>query len=308
VDDSEDRLSIEQIKSTISIPRVLEELGIELSRDNRTPCWHDGLDAHTTLSVQVDDTFFYCHRCGKGGSVIDVVMELGSVNFDRAMWKLNQMIRRGDLDIGTIAVAERQEKELLDFSKDYMTDVVSVAWTDWEIPGVNLDLVDCRVKDREGRYAELLIPHHNNGKAVGVKVRHRDGRKDAWPGSVFTSKLFEADYTHRAGGRTIVCEGETDAWAMHQHLNGGGYCKGESKVFALPSGASTWKDHWQAELSPFSEVYLCFDNDDAGHKARQKVGAALKWQAKDLMVPQLYNDAREAIVAGWKPTLIDVAW
>jgi len=304
MDDSEDRLSIEQIKSTISVPEVLETLGIDVS-SGRVPCWHDGWGNHTALSVQLDPTFYFCHRCGKAGSVIDVVMELGDVSFDRAMWKLNQMIRRGDLDIGTIAVAEKQEKELLDFSEQYLPgEQVYPSWYG-RIQGVDLSKVAARCS-LDG--TQLWIPHYNLGRVVGVKVRHRDGRKDAWPGSVFTSKLFEADYTHRAGGRAIVCEGETDAWAMHQHLNGGGYCKGESKVFALPSGASTWKDHWGAELSGFSEVYLCFDNDDAGRKARDKVGRALKWQAKDLMVPQMFNDAREALVAGWKPTLEPVSW
>jgi len=295
MDDSEDRLSIEQIKSTISIPRVLEELGIELSRDNRTPCWHDGLDAHTTLSVQVDDTFFYCHRCGSGGSVIDVVMQLGSVNFDRAMWKLNQMIRRGDLDIGTIAVAEKQEKELLDFSKDYSAGLHPASWKS-SIAGVELGKVYCNASPDMN---ELWIPHMNEDRIVGLKVRYADGGKGAWPGSVFTSKLFEADYS--TGGRAaIICEGETDAWAMNQALDQNNY---PVKVFALPSGASTWKDHWATELSPFSEVFLCFDNDDSGRKARDKVGRALKWQSEDLFVPQLHNDAREAIVAGWKPIL-----
>ena len=75
-------------------------------------------------------------------------------------------------------------------------------------------------------------------------------------------------------------------------------------TFALPSGASSWKDAWLEDLEQYEKVYLCMDNDRAGQAARDKLTRKIGWlKAEQLRVPPLYNDAREAIAAGWRPTL-----
>jgi hypothetical protein len=65
-----------------------------------------------------------------------------------------------------------------------------------------------------------------------------------------------------------------------------------------------WKDAWLEDLAPYDEVLLCFDNDRAGTQALDKVTRKIGFdRAKELRVPQLYNDVREAVKAGWEPKL-----
>lgn len=149
---------------------------------------------------------------------------------------------------------------------------------------------------------DVAVPHywyfpesHSVRDIVGVKYRLASGAKISEPGSCFTHGLYSVQC--RACPSAVIVEGESDCWAM------AGVDSIYADVYALPSGASTWRNEWLEQLTSYGRVFLCLDNDRAGKAARDKIHRATKWQFKDLYVPIPYGDAREAIAAGWVPSL-----
>ena len=122
--------------------------------------------------------------------------------------------------------------------------------------GVRID----NVNDRH------LYPYRNgDGALIGVKTRYSRNKTFSWDGNgqtvLFGMHLFPG------GGKTItICEGEIDTMAAHQ-MNGSKW-----PTVGMPSatGIKAVKDNLEY-LNTFEEIYLAFDNDDAGKRATEDV-------------------------------------
>jgi len=122
--------------------------------------------------------------------------------------------------------------------------------------GVRID----NVNDRH------LYPYRNaDGALTGVKTRYSRNKTFSWDGNgqtvLFGMNLFPG------GGKTItICEGEIDTMAAHQ-MNGSKW-----PTVGMPSatGVKAVKENLEY-LNTFEEIYLAFDNDDAGKRATEDV-------------------------------------
>lgn len=122
--------------------------------------------------------------------------------------------------------------------------------------GVRID----NVNDRH------LYPYRNgDGALIGVKTRYSRNKTFSWDGNgqtvLFGMHLFPG------GGKTItICEGEIDTMAAHQ-MNGSKW-----PTVGMPSatGIKAVKENLEY-LNTFEEIYLAFDNDDAGKRATEDV-------------------------------------
>jgi twinkle protein len=122
--------------------------------------------------------------------------------------------------------------------------------------GVRID----NVNDRH------LYPYRNgDGALTGVKTRYFRNKTFSWDGNgqtvLFGMNLFPG------GGKTItICEGEIDTMAAHQ-MNGSKW-----PTVGMPSatGVKAVKENLEY-LNTFEEIYLAFDNDDAGKRATEDV-------------------------------------
>lgn len=287
----EERPTPELVKTMISVPEVAEMYGFEpqggkitsiLAPEERTPSLH-----------LFDDHWFDFGR-GKGGDVIDFVQIVEGCTYSQALWRLWTKSLKAGREPGDV---ERQPvRQVMDFTEQLEDE----GWPvdprfDYLRPPSN-----CRsVRPFNG--PALLIPHADAEGVYGVKVRHADGRKDAWPGSQFTKRLYDPDgWSHsidRPNALAVIAEGESDCWALRELV-------WPAYVFALPAGAATWKDSWLEDLEPFDKVWICTDNDRAGQQARDKLTSKIGYlKAEQLFVPPLYGDAREAIAAGWRPQI-----
>ena len=122
--------------------------------------------------------------------------------------------------------------------------------------GVRID----NVNDRQ------LYPYRNgDGALIGVKTRYSRNKTFSWDGNgqtvLFGMHLFPG------GGKTItICEGEIDTMAAHQ-MNGSKW-----PTVGMPSatGIKAVKDNLEY-LNTLEEIYLAFDNDDAGKRATEDV-------------------------------------
>lgn len=302
------RLDIETIRSSVSCLFLAELLDLEVGDNDKTACWSH---AEQTPSLHLYDDHFHCFGCGTGGDVIDMYAQLRDVNFARALRDLSKLAIGSDLEPGEVKA--RVKPPLPDFTTQLEARRVGPVFPDtlsdlgrhsafikerW--PGINpaITLHQWMVPADIG----FLIPHSHDGRVVGVKVRTFDGGKSAWTGSVFTTQLYEARIAKAPGigtylDKAVICEGESDAWAMASRTN-------DIDVFALPSGAGCWKEEWiEQQLGQYTRIWVCTDNDRAGSEALNKICNSVGYErAIPLAVPQLYVDVNEAMgKSQWRP-------
>lgn len=126
---------------------------------------------------------------------------------------------------------------------------------------------------------------------IGFPVRDATGnllfhKLKAGPGNTSQNKglveprgseaaLFGAEYlsTHDISKPIVVCEGEPDCMLLRQ--------SGIQAVTGT-AGAGTFHGEWLAHFPKGVNVILCFDNDEAGQKGREKVQAMIVEKRKDI--------------------------
>jgi hypothetical protein len=291
------------LKSAVSLPELVEMLGYDITSRNKVrPPWNPD---ERTPSCHLYEDHFYCYGTGKHGDLFDFLAEEERAGGDepRPLPKAVSYLRNlalkggrepGDVDREPVRVVENLADQM-GWDQRGAVGVSSLLGLDVSTFGLTRD-PDGTIRIPHGEVSEFDI------KVYGIKLRHPDGRKTSVPGSQFTFKLYHPQGWGSAGrGNTtaVICEGESDSWAMWHQLAWRG-----TDVFALPSGASAWKDSWLKDLEPYSRIFLCFDNDRAGEQAFDKIIRKVGWdRGERLAVPALYGDAREAIAAGWKPVL-----
>lgn len=294
------------LKTAVTMTDVAELCGYDVDRSGKIrPPWNR---IERTPSTHIYEDHYFDYGSGRYGDVFDFLGEIelaegapAPSSLGKRISMLRKLALKGGKEPGDVEVVPVRKVE-------QMSNWLPAGKVGYE-PMVGLDLspFDVRIS-AEG---DLWVPHRTtepgadivfgtNDVVYGVKIRRRTGEKSAVPGSQFTYKLYSPTGWSRSGGnRAVICEGESDSWAMWHAVRGLNI-----DVYALPSGAASWKDAWLEDLKPYQEVLLCFDNDRAGKQALDKATRKVGFdRAKELRVPGLYNDAREALAAGWVPRL-----
>jgi len=126
-------------------------------------------------------------------------------------------------------------------------------------------------KDHKGTPV-LVFPFTKNGKLVSQKLKTAD-KEYTWINFDKKLDMFGSHLHDSSRKNIIITEGEEDAIAVYQSLGGGG-SRSLNHVTSLPGGASSAvefvSNHYE-KLAQYETVTICFDEDDAGHKARDKV-------------------------------------
>lgn len=108
----------DEIKRLLTMRQVAEFYGFEVGRSGFIPCpFHPG-DHQASLKIYDGAGGWHCFGCGKGGSVIDFVMELFGLRFTQAIVRLSSDFRLGLVggriakpDASRILAERRQEAE-----------------------------------------------------------------------------------------------------------------------------------------------------------------------------------------------------
>jgi len=122
----------------------------------------------------------------------------------------------------------------------------------------------------------VLIPYvDTDGRPVGAKHRYGNVKLNL-PGSQLP--LYGIEHLTEFGSPIILCEGETDAWAL-DHLLGDQYLVLSCSAGRRPENLIKLMDEklWR------TTVYLCFDGDDAGRSSSRRWEAALRDRGADIM-------------------------
>jgi hypothetical protein len=286
---SEERPTFELVKATVTVPEVAQLLGFEVEAGDKIASpWNP---EERTPSCHLYEDHWWDYSTGKGGDVVDLVRAFDpEMSSSQALSKIWNRALRAGREPGDV---EREPvRTLEDFTELFERGELN-QWVFEQQLGVTIPDETTRAN-----HHELWIAHAEPERIYGVKVRSRSGAKSSWPGSQFTHRLYSPVGWELLAGATscVICEGESDSWAMWHEL---GHL---ADVFALPSGAGSWKDFWMEDLERYTDVWLCMDNDHAGEHALEKLTRKIgHGKARTLRVPQLMKDARQAIAAGWKP-------
>lgn len=120
---------------------------------------------------------------------------------------------------------------------------------------------------RDGKtYA--VFPYLRDGELINAKFRNVADKKDMRQESGAEPCLFGWHLIKPRERSVCITEGEVDAMTLHQaglaslSVNAG-------------AGSHQWIENDWDRLERFSEIYVCFDDDEAGHKGAKEVAQRL---------------------------------
>jgi twinkle protein len=119
---------------------------------------------------------------------------------------------------------------------------------------------------------KLIFPYYRKGQLRTQKTKTVN-KEYSWINYVKDLDMFGGHLHDASRKNIIITEGEEDCMAVYQAL-GTGALRSLNHVTSLPRGAGSAvefvKYHYQT-LVQYDYITLCFDEDEAGHKALEKV-------------------------------------
>ena len=161
------------------------------------------------------------------------------------------------------------------------------------------------VSEQDGESPVGVFFPYGSGELTGWKFRDLENKKKMWAiGSIKDAHMFGWGRAVRSGERTVyITEGEFDAMALYQVLRDSQahtqYADQHPAVVSLKNGAGSADKEVQAVVKElrdtFENVVLCFDMDQAGQEATEKV-ARIFPEAKVAHLP--CKDANACLIEG----------
>lgn len=241
------------------------------------------INEEQTPSCHIYRDHWYDYSAGQGGDVISFVMQYQGCSFGYAM----RLLERGvgdpmDWRKPKVRAKEKPPPEnlysrllletadLLDLKESNWDLLASKIYDKWGLSIETLRSWGVRVSSGLALWAPHWQPHEQTPIVHGIKVR------DIFSGQKWSVKPSTYDTLYRNGPMgdgwsepLILCEGESDCWAMSEMM-GPGYA-----VVGLPSGAGNVKPEWFADYALDRMWHVCLDPDDAGGRGLEKVQTIL---------------------------------
>lgn len=140
---------------------------------------------------------------------------------------------------------------------------------------------------------DVLFPYFDKtGNHVSNKVRSKD-KQFKVEGDWKVSTLFGQNNFSKGGNIVTICEGEFDALSAYQMMGA------KQPVVSIRSGAQSALSDCKAAyewLDSFDKVLICFDNDEVGREAANKVAELFGGKALLFRHNQQYKDASDWLV------------
>src|SRR6266478_7182818 len=172
-----------------------------------------------------------------------------------------------DQNVNLMDLARKFHRDLPDRIRQYlnargipdeMIDLNLIGWNGWRIT--------IPIYNREGKLAFFKQARDPEDKSESPKMI-------AWPKGHM--ELYGWENLTSEASQIIICEGEFDRLVLK--TNG-------FKAVTSTGGARAFRKEWTKEFEPISEVYICFDNDEAGRKGALRVGRLIP-RAKIVELP-----------------------
>jgi DNA primase len=142
---------------------------------------------------------------------------------------------------------------------DEMIDLNLIGWNGWRIT--------IPIFNRDGELVFFKQARDPEEKSESPKMI-------AWPKGHL--ELYGWENLKNDPSQIIICEGEFDRLVLE--ANG-------FRAVTSTGGARSFKREWTKEFEATPNVYICFDNDEAGRKGALRVGSLIP-HAKIIMLPE----------------------
>lgn len=154
-------------------------------------------------------------------------------------------------------------------------------------------VIDFKIAEMQrGGKVYAVFPYVRDGEYINGKYRNIAEKKDMRQEGEAEPCLFGWHLIEPSVRKVCVCEGEIDAMTLHQV----GY-----PAMSVNAGAGNhqWIDSDWERLDRFSEILLCYDNDEAGQKGAREVANRLGADRCKIVHFGPHKDANEALQAGF---------
>jgi DNA primase len=244
-------LDVAELKSRVDLRDIL-------GHENLHCPWHeDGF----TPNLHVYQDHVHCFACGKTSDGLGYLMKAEGLTFPQALERLEDYEREAPVPAPERLTEPMDEKIAVYYQKKL--GVFQLPWLSNR--GLQLPIIQKLQIGWTG--TAYSIPHYVEGELENIKYRNVSGEGPKYyaeRGRGFTH-LFPFDYFYKYSlfsPLLYLCEGELDAMLLLQ---------AGLPAMSVPTGANTDLSKYHPFLSRFQLIVLCYDMDEAGDKAAEKL-------------------------------------
>lgn len=251
---------------TISIKEYLTRKGIKFKEYNGeliTKCLFGDCDIDSKkgelhLYFSATTSQYECKKCGAKGNIHTLAKHLGDSAKDIALepFPKSTYKKNNDDPKFNYELVEICHKSIPDFIRGYLNqrgitdaliDKYRLGWGKF----YGQWWVTIPIKDQDGNYYFFKL--RQDPDVGNEKITYPKGIK---------SQVYDWEILKSPLEKIIICEGELDRLLLLS-----------KNIAAITSthGAGTFKSEWINYLSSVKQIYICFDNDEAGKKGAEKL-------------------------------------
>ena len=287
--------SLDEVKARVSIEDLVRQTGQEPTYRRNLHCpFHE--DSSPSLHIYQDGGW-KCFGCGKHGDTLDWLgYALYGDQYDPASHLRDVIDHVGELGVKPLPTTTRAQvarpkvatRELGDLAASYHRSLTSAARAYWQGRGLEPETVARFGLGWDALSERYTIPAVYRGLCFGIKKRaSKDGGEKYIQQAGSRVGLFNSDVLNTTD-YCVICEGEIDCMTLDQ---------AGLPAVSSTGGASTFRPQWARFFAHCKDVFVCFDNDDAGTNGALAVRALMP-RARLVKVPDGYKDINEWALGG----------
>lgn len=225
------------------------------------------------LYITADTGVFHCFVCDEPGGLYKLRLAYGDAPITKSSF-LRQTFKKLDQELLPKSVARLQQSEVA--LKYLKSRKITPEATEHFTLGLSEN-------------GELCYPAIKHGQLVNIKHRSIQGEKKMFRIKDCESALFNGDILYDNPEKVYVTEGEIDCVSLWQY--------GMKNVVGNTLGAGSWNNDWTELFYSVGQIFILYDNDDAGQKGARKL-AEILGVGKCLIVNLPENDINQCLVRG----------
>lgn len=255
--------------------RIVKEIGNEIIvRCVFSSCDDDsrGSEAHLYFSAKTGQ--YHCKKCDSRGNLITLAKELG---FNEA-----KMVQ----EIFNEAENEQKQNKTKKTSPKKITQTLIKYCCESMPPEIKEYLNHRGITDDAIHQYKLGYGEFYGSKWITIPIRDSScnyaffklrqdprlgNRKITWPEGA-EAQIYDWTTLYLEDQRIVICEGELDRLLL--------LSKGIPAITST-HGAGTFKPEWIDKLQQIKNVYICFDNDEAGRNGAIRIAKELENRGKE---------------------------
>lgn len=226
--------------------------------------FHD--DKHESMSVNIKTGLYYCHTCSEKGNFFTWCKKQ-NLNLKQIAEQHGIKIKEKTLDEND---AETAHQKMIENEN-------AIKWLE-QNRGINLDTIK---KYKMGIYKQhITIPIYDiNDQLVNIRMYNPSKKAKikvlSWKQGYGSARLFPVENLYKEV--IMICEGEMDCILANQL----GY-----NAITGTTGAGTFPREW-AKYFTGKKIIICYDIDETGEKAANRIAEILSATAKAIKIIEL---------------------